>query len=199
MRNLVLTIMISASSAVFAVGDYQAGEEKSLVCAACHGDKGVSTNPEWPNIAGQHLPYLIKQLNDYKKGELRQAPTMQQILANISEQEMQDIALFYSMQPIAEGVTPKKYLDRGEQIYRGGDFDKHISACIACHGPDGKGNSQAGFPVVSGQHAAYTVLQLQAFKDGTRRNDLFAIMRDISKRMDNSDMEAVAHYMSGLH
>ena len=76
---------------------------------------------------------------------------------------------------------------------------KRITACIACHGPQGTGNAQAGFPVLSGQHAAYTVLQLVAFKDGKRKNDLNHIMQDISNRMSKEDMEAVAHYIEALH
>ena len=84
-------------------------------------------------------------------------------------------------------------------MYRGGDFNKHITACIACHGPKGTGNAQAGFPSISGQHAAYTIQQLQDFKEGKRKNDLNSIMRDISARMSIEDMEAVANYIAGLY
>ena len=118
---------------------------------------------------------------------------------NLSEQDMEDLAIFYAKQPIPQGKTAKKYLARGEQLYRGGDFSKHITACIACHGPKGTGNAQAGFPVVSGQQAAYTILQLEAFKSGQRSNDLNSIMHDISGRMSKEDMEAVANYMAGLY
>ena len=124
---------------------------------------------------------------------------MSPMAINLSEQDMEDLAIFYAKQPIPQGKTAKKYLARGEQLYRGGDFSKHITACIACHGPKGTGNKQAGFPVVSGQHAAYTVLQLQAFKDKKRSNDLNSIMHDISVRMDTDDMDAVANYMAGLY
>jgi cytochrome c553 len=175
------------------------GEEKAVVCAACHGPTGVSINPEWPNLAGQHRAYLVKQLHDMKEGHLRSSPIMAPMIANLTPKDIQDLATYYSQQPIPAGVTPKAYLSRGERLYRGGDFDKHITACIACHGPKGTGNAQAGFPVVSGQHAAYTVLQLQHFKTGQRKNDMNSIMRDISQRMNTDDMLAVANYMAGLH
>lgn len=172
---------------------------KSAVCAACHGAQGVSSNPQWPNLAGQHASYLIKQLHDFKKGITRNAATMTAVLANLNDQDMTELANFYSNQPIAEGETPEKFLKRGELLYRGGDFSKHITACIACHGPKGTGNAQAGFPVLTGQHAEYTIQQLQAFKDKKRTNDLNSIMRDISARMSQEDMEAVAYYIQGLH
>ncbi|KTD36619.1 cytochrome c4 [Legionella nautarum] len=172
---------------------------KAALCAACHGPQGISADPQWPNLAGQHTSYLIKQLHDFKTGTTRNAATMTAILASLYEQDIAELSIFYSKMPLPEGQTPEKFLKRGELLYRGGDFAKHISACIACHGPKGTGNAQAGFPVLTGQHAAYTVQQLQAFKDNKRTNDLNSIMRDLSSRMSQEDMEAVAYYIQGLH
>jgi cytochrome c553 len=199
MKKLALTLILCFPAVIYAQENPQTGQNKAQVCAACHGQQGISPTPEWPNLAGQHKQYLVKQLKDMKEGTLRIAPTMTAMIANLNEQDMNDLASFYAKMPLAEGSTPKKYLQRGEQIYRGGDFNKHITACIACHGPKGTGNAQAGFPVLSGQKAAYTVMQLQAFKDGKRTNDLNHIMRDISDRMTQDDMEAVAHYIEGLY
>lgn len=109
------------------------------------------------------------------------------------------MAVYYAKMSLAQGRTPEQFLKHGEQIYRGGDFAKGITACITCHGPKGTGNIQAGFPMLSGQHAAYTLQQLKAFKDGQRKNDLNHIMQDISARMSQDDMEAVAHYIEDLH
>lgn len=172
---------------------------KAKVCTACHGQEGNSINPQWPNLAGQHPIYFIKQLQDMKHLDLRNAPTMSALVATLSEQDMDDLAHYYAKIPRARGSTPRQFLQRGEQLYRGGDFAKRITACIACHGPKGTGNAQAGFPVLAGQHAAYTVMQLEAFKDGKRKNDLNHIMHDISSRMSQEDMEAVAHYIEGLY
>lgn len=172
---------------------------KTAVCAACHGPQGVSSNPQWPNLAGQHARYLIKELHDFKTGTTRNAAAMTAVLADLNDEDIAELADFYSKKPIASGETPEKLLKRGELLYRGGDFAKHITACIACHGPKGTGNAQAGFPLLTGQHAEYTIQQLQAFKDKKRTNDLNAIMRDISARMSQEDMEAVAYYIQGLH
>lgn len=175
-----------------------AGQEKSAMCAGCHGAQGNSMNAEWPNLAGQHADYLAKQLHDYKNAKTRNAPMMTPMVTSLTDQDITDIAAFYASLPRAQGTTPEKYLVRGEKLYRSGDLSKHITACIACHGPQGSGNAQAGFPSLSGQQPAYTVQQLEAFKNKTRINDLNSIMRDISSRMSHEDMEAVAHYLHGL-
>lgn len=174
-------------------------EDKTLLCSACHGPNGVSSNPVWPNIAGQNSTYFVKQLNDMKAGIHRDPSAMAGILASLSQQDIDDLAVYYAKMPAAEGSTPQQFLKRGEQLYRGGDFSKHIAACIACHGPKGTGNAQAGFPYIAGQHAPYTMLQLNAFKKGTRTNDLNHIMQDISSKMSKEDIEAVAHYIEGLY
>ncbi|PWY55712.1 cytochrome c4 [Legionella qingyii] len=199
MKKFVLTFILCFPLVLFAQENTSSAADKAVICSACHGQQGNSPNPDWPNIAGQHPKYFIKQLNDMKDSALRNAPTMNALVATLSKQDMDDLAAYYAKMPLANGSTPKQFLKRGEQIYRGGDFAKRITACIACHGPKGTGNAQAGFPILSGQHAAYTVLQLNAFKDGKRKNDLNHIMQDISSRMSQEDMEAVAHYIEGLH
>jgi len=199
MKKLALAFMLCSPLLGHAEEQQQTVASKATVCMACHGEQGISPQPEWPNLAGQHPIYFVKQLQDIKQGTTRNVPTMTAIVASLGEQEMNDLANYYASMPLAQGVTPKKFLKRGEQLYRGGDFTKHITACIACHGPNGTGNAQAGFPVLSGQNSAYLVLQLQAYKEGKRSNDLNHIMQDISKRMSSDDMEAVAHYIEGLH
>lgn len=172
--------------------------EKIGMCIACHGETGISTNPAWPHLAGQHAAYLFKQLKDMQENKTRPVPVMQAILVGLSQEELMGMAEFYAAQPLPTGITPEAYLERGEALYRGGDFEKQITACIACHGPTGEGNAQAGFPVLSGQHALYTQQQLKGFHDKVRRNDLNAIMQDISAKMDEQDMKAVAYYVQGL-
>lgn len=192
MRTLILSLLLCYSL------NSLAQDDKVTLCAACHGPQGISTTIQWPNLAGQHPKYLSKQLKDMQTGQ-RSVPTMQGIVASLQEQDIKELADYYAKIPAAQGSTPQKYLKRGEQLYRGGDFNKRISACIACHGPKGTGNAQAGFPLIAGQHAAYTMQQLFAFKNGSRSNDLNHIMHDISKKMNKEDMEAVAHYIEGLY
>jgi cytochrome c553 len=194
----LLTLLLY-SGIIFSDGNVQTGEGKSIICSACHGPDGVSINQMWPNLAGQHTKYLIKELQDFKQGKSRNEPTMKAMVANLTDQDIEDIAAFYSAKPIANGKTAAKYVARGEGIYRRGDMKKRITACIACHGPDGKGNAIAGFPSLSGQNPLYTISQLKAFKNNTRTNDISSIMHDISGHMSDEDMEAVANYILGLH
>lgn len=190
--NTLFFILILFSTTLFA-------EDKTLLCSACHGSKGISVNSEWPNLAGQNQTYFIKQLTDMKTGVHRQAGVMASILDSLSTKDIDDLAAYYAKMPAAQGTTPKQFVQRGELLYRGGDRSKHITACIACHGPQGTGNAQAGFPLIAGQHAAYTMLQLNAFKEKKRTNDLNHIMHDISSAMSQEDIEAVAHYIEGLY
>lgn len=199
MKIFIFTIALLATMVVNAADTSLVAPEKAKLCIACHGPEGNSSNPEWPNIAGQHASWMLKQLHDFKEGKTRNAPTMSAIVNTLTEDDMVQLSEYYSKLPVAENTTPQRYLKRGEELYRGGDFDKHITACIACHGPRGTGNAEAGFPLLSGQHAPYLILQLQAFKNKTRHNDLNAIMQDISSRMEKEDMEAVAWYIQGLY
>jgi len=199
MKKLALVFILCSPVVLYAQDNPSSGQNKALLCAACHGPEGVSTNSEWPNLAGQNEKYFIKQLKDLQQGTLRNAPTMSAMIATLNQQDIDDLAAYYAKMPVAQGSSPKKFVQRGEQLYRGGDFNKHIAACIACHGPKGTGNAQAGFPVLSGQHATYTAMQLQAFKDGKRTNDYNQIMQDICGKMTQDDMEAVAHYIEGLY
>lgn len=168
-------------------------------CTICHGVQGQSPNPQWPHLAGQHPQYFIKQLQDMKNPALREVPMMSALIGTLSPKDLDDLAAYYAKMKPIQGNTPTKYLKRGEQLYKLGDFTQRITACIACHGPKGMGNPKAGFPLIAGQNAAYIMVQLNAFKDGKRNNDLNHIMHSISSRMKQEDMEAVAHYIEGLH
>ncbi|WP_419419894.1 c-type cytochrome [Legionella sp. D16C41] len=199
MKKILFAIALTTTFAVQAADNTLAVPAKAATCVACHGPEGNSTNPLWPNIAGQHALYLEKQLYDFKKVTTRNVPVMTTIAATLTDADIKELSAYYAKLPLAQNTTPQKFVKRGEAIYRGGDLSKHITACIACHGPRGTGNNQAGFPVLSGQHAQYTISQLQAFQQKKRSNDLNEIMRDISHRMSPEDMEAVAYYIQGLH
>lgn len=171
------------------------GKEKTVMCAACHGESGYSTNDAWPHLAGQHKAYLVKQLHDFKKNESRHSPVMMPFSSSLTEEDIEAIALFYAKQtrPPAQNVSKN---EQGARLYRLGDSKKGIAACIACHGPNALGNPLAGFPLLANQKAEYTFLQLKAFKDKARQNDLNAIMQTIAGRMDEDDMRAVSIYLS---
>ena len=181
-----------------AVGDLAAGKTKAAACAACHGADGNSANPEWPKLAGQHEKYMVKQLADFKAGERNNA-MMAPMAAGLSEQDMADIAAYYGSQTLTGGKADPALVDAGEKLYRGGNTTTGVAACIACHAPNGMGNPQANFPRLSGQHAAYIVNQLKAFRAGERANDAGKMMQNIAARMTDAEMQAVASYIEGLH
>jgi cytochrome c553 len=183
------------------VGDPVAGKEKSQVCIACHGTDGNGAVPAWPKIAGQIEKYLVKELLEYRKADkgTRFESTMAAITQPLTDQDIADLAAFFSQQKGAPGATQQTQLELGQKIYRGGDLQKGLPACTACHGPQGQGNEPAKYPRLSGQHADYTIDQLKKFRAGTRSGDPNAIMRDIVNKMTDKEIQAVSSYVSGLH
>ncbi|MFP5507123.1 MAG: c-type cytochrome [Gammaproteobacteria bacterium] len=186
-----------AAAPAGAAGDATAGKAKAMACASCHGADGNSANPEWPSLAGQHAKYLAKQLADFKTGNRNNA-MMSPMAAPLSEQDMADIAAFFESQALKGGQADPALVEAGEKLYRGGNATTGVAACMACHGPNGMGNPQANFPRLSGQHAAYTVLQLKAFRAGERANDAGKMMQNIAARMTDAEIQAVASYIEGL-
>lgn len=180
-------------------GSAESGKAKALTCTACHGPEGNSSSALWPNIAGQNAPYTLAQLKAFKDGS-RADPLMSSQAMLLSEQDMADLAVYFESLPrAAQSVADQKLLARGEALYRGGDKDAGVAACLACHGPSGRGNPAAQYPALQGQHSAYTVKQLQAYAAGSRETDgKTKIMRDIAARLDQEDIDAVSSYMQGL-
>lgn len=192
-------VMFGAVSTVSAAGDAAAGKTKSMACAACHNADGNSMVPTFPKLAGQHAEYIAKQLADFKSGA-RKDPTMTGMSAPLSEQDMADLGAFFAGNTGSIGSAGDAgKAAMGKKIYLGGDKAKGISACMACHGPSGAGNPGAKFPALSGQHSTYIVKALKDFRSGTRANDPAKMMRDIAAKMSDSDIEAVAEYIAGLH
>lgn len=187
------------ASVAHAAGDAKAGETKAQACAACHGPNGKSSVPNFPKLAGQHAGYIAKQLADFKKGETRSNAIMAGQVANLSSQDMADLGAYYAKQSASLGRADKELAVLGEKLYRGGNMDKGLTACIACHGPTGSGNPAANFPLLSGQHTEYLVKALKDFRDGKRSNDMNGMMRDIAGKMSDREIQAVASYVSGLH
>ena len=208
MRTIVLAgavLLGLGNSFAIAAGDAAAGQAKAAVCVACHGADGNSPAPAFPKLAGQGERYLIKQITDIKT-KVRVVPQMMGLVDNLSDQDIADISAHYAAQKGAANQAKKDTLAKGEQIYRGGIRDKGVPACAACHAPDGIGNAAAGFPRLSGQHADYIVTQLKAYRsaaDGDqsgRANDGDTKpMRSIGARLSDSEIAALANYISGLH
>ncbi|MDZ7660754.1 c-type cytochrome [Thiohalophilus sp.] len=197
----ILAASLLAPAFAFAApaGDAGAGEAKAQSCAACHGAKGNSAVANFPKLAGQHAGYTAKQLADFKQGETRSDPIMAGQVAGLSEQDMADLGAYYAKQSVSLGQADEELAVLGEKIYRGGNSERGVSACIACHGPTGAGNPAANFPLLSGQHAEYLVKALEDFRGGKRTNDMGGMMQDIASNMSDREIKAVASYISGLH
>lgn len=198
MRMLLAVAAVAAAlgmnNTALAEGSVEAGEQKAAVCLACHGPNGNSMNPEWPNLAGQHAEFIFAQLEAFKSGE-RQNPLMTPMAIGLTEQDMLDLAAYYEAQAPAALEADPALVEAGRALYLGGNLDRGITACTACHGPTGQGNPMAGYPVVAGQHAVYSAIALRAYASGERAN---AIMQDIASRMSEEDIAAVTSYIQGL-
>lgn len=195
---LALFLCTATASSWAQAGDAAAGKAKAATCAACHGADGNSTNPEWPKIAGQHAAYIEKQIIDLKEATTRSNALMSGMIAGLSEQDIKDLSAFYATQTMSAGVAEESLVTLGQRIYRGGNAESGVPACMACHGPQGAGDPMGGFPRLGGQHATYVQAQLDAYREGTRSNDAKRMMRDIALKMTPDEMKAVASYINGL-
>lgn len=202
-----LTLRVAASLLVlfsvqaFAKGDATAGQTKSAICAACHGVDGNSMVPNWPKLAGQHEKYLVRQATLIKSGA-RMVPEMAGITPGLSEQDILDISAYFASQAVAGGVADESLVELGERIYRAGNAETGVPACMACHGPAGEGNPLAGYPALAGQHSVYTAKMLTGFRDGDNWGDSDApskIMNGSAAELSDAEIAAVASYIQGLH
>ena len=196
--TFALTWLCTGSLAL-AEGSASAGQAKAATCGACHGMDGNSVNPEWPSLAGQHAQYIVKQLHAFKSGA-RQNPTMAPMAMGLSDQDMEDVAAYFASQTVKGKEADKSKVAAGQKLYRGGNTASKVPACLACHGPDGRGNPGAGYPSIRGQHSVYVAAQLNAYKSGTRTTDATnnKMMREIAAGLSADDIAAVASYVQGI-
>ena len=201
MNKLIVSLLLTLGlvGVAHAAGDAKAGQAKAAVCGACHGADGNSMAPNFPKLAGQGERYLLKQMHDIKDGK-RTVLEMTGLLTNLSDQDLADIAAYFSSQNGSVGAADPKLVAQGEALFRGGKLAEGMPACTGCHNPADQGNAEAGFPHLGGQHAAYTAKQLTAFREGERTNDGDAmIMRSIAAKLSNKDIAAISSYIEGLH
>lgn len=188
---------ICASALSLAEGSVEEGQSKATACIACHGADGNSSNPEWPNLAGQHETYIKRQLQAFKSGA-RKNPLMTPMATGLSQDDMDDLAAYYAQQtPQGLEADPGK-VPLGQRLYRGGDTRLGTAACSACHGPGGDGNAAAGYPAIQGQHAVYLAAQLRAYRSGTRLTDPSQMMRQVASTLTDEQIDAIASYIQGL-
>ncbi|MEY3747854.1 MAG: hypothetical protein RL194_1313 [Pseudomonadota bacterium] len=181
-----------------AAGDAAKGATiANQVCMACHGADGNSPISMYPTLAGQHPEYITKQLHDFKSGERKNA-IMAGMVAALTDEDMANLGAYYASQTAKPGTAKSNGKGSvGEKIYKAGIAGLGVPACASCHGPTGAG-VPVQFPRLAGQHADYTVAQLQTFRSGERANDAAKMMRMIASKLSDQDMAAVADYIQGL-
>lgn len=194
-------LLALVSVQALAEGDASAGQAKSAICAACHGADGNSMVPNWPKIAGQHEAYLLRQIHLIKDGA-RNVPEMVGIVPGLSDQDMADLSAYFAAQSMAGGVADESSVELGERIFRAGNAETGVPACMACHGPAGEGNPLSGYPALAGQHSVYTSNLLTRFRAGENWGEDDApshVMNGVAAELSDEEIQAVASYIQGLY
>lgn len=212
MKRVLLAALLSASWATFAQGpgagtidpitrgDAAAGAGKAAVCTACHGVNGNSTNPAWPKLAGQGSRFTVEQLKAFKTG-LRKDPLMTPMAQPLSEQDMRDLSAHFAAQAPSPGIASPASVETAQKIYRAGNAERALPACIACHAPNGAGNPASGYPRIGGQHATYVAKRLREYRalaaeplpDGNLK-----AMAAVAAKLSDMEVDALASYVNGL-
>lgn len=199
--SLLSSVLLLASLPAFAAGDAAAGQAKSAVCAACHGADGNSVVPNWPKLAGQHAQYMTRQVTLIKSGA-RVVPEMVGVVPGLTDQDIADLSAWFASQQSVGGVADEATLTLGERIFRAGNAESGVPACMSCHGPAGEGNPLAVYPALAGQHAVYTANMLTRFRAGEHWGEGDApsqVMNGAAAELSDEEIAAVASYIQGLH
>jgi cytochrome c553 len=167
------------------------------VCSNCHGRTGNAISPNFPNLSGQPEAYVAGQLHEFKKHS-RQDPAgyeyMWGLSHNLSDKQIDELARHFSglmpeRQPV-EGQPAQ--IAAGETIFNNGVPAKGIPACNTCHGPKGEGN--ATFPRIAGQHRDYLIKQLTVFQRTNQRPEGI-IMKTVAHELTKDNIDNVAAYL----
>ncbi|OOS07910.1 Cytochrome c553 [Moraxella cuniculi DSM 21768] len=209
---------LSAYAASYPVPAYNIEAGKAIVennCAACHGANGVSVAPLQPNLGGQNIKYLYKQLVDFKT-KARRNGVMEAQLVGLTQQDLADVAGYYASQaPWTPGYGNKATAAEATKLYLGGDKTRGVIPCAGCHDPKGSGNAFAAFPRLGGQHASYLALQLKLFRAAGREDEVATdmevrtndaakkgekgMMQMVAARLSDRDIKILSEYLSAVH
>jgi cytochrome c553 len=183
--NVVMTSEMLTRPSQVSIGR---GATLAQRCAICHGPQGVS-DANSPNLAGQFAAVTYKELNDFKTGA-RVNAVMSPFAANMSNQDMLDLAAYYSYLPRVPTSHANEQIPAPPIVTTGAPM-RNIAPCGSCHGDI---DNKAGSPWLGGQSAVYIKAQLMAFAAGTRRNDISQQMRNIARHMTPEEIDQVARY-----
>lgn len=202
MKKLIAGVIFGVGLTAMAhgAGDPEAGKQSAAACQACHGPNGAKPiMGVYPKLSGLGERYLYDQLVAIQE-DARSIPEMIGQLDGKSDQDLQDLAAYFAKQDMVVSQADPDLAEKGAAVYRGGNMASGVPACAGCHNPQGKGNAPAGYPHLGGQNAEYITKQLEAYRAGTRANGSNAeIMMDVSSRLTDAEIEAVASYISGLN
>jgi len=192
---LCLLSMPLAGGAARAADAARAEEIVQGQCSICHGPDGENSTPAFPRLAGQNAVYVARQLAAFKTG-VRRSPTMQPMVAELSEADFAALGAWYASRPThVHPVEDPGLAVAGRALWTVGNTPAGVPACAICHGADGHGGE--AIPRLAGQHAMYVYRQLKQFggRDTTRDN---ASMHLIASRLSDADMRAVSAFVSGM-
>lgn len=177
-------------------GNPEKGRQLAESCQACHSTDSANAGTANPYLSAQLATYLYRQLHDYKDGS-RQNPVMTGIASGLSDQDMADIAQWYSQQKPVEPRPSSGKSSGTPSLVSKGDSKRLIPPCGICHGWEGQGEA-VDTPRLAGQKAAYLSQVLAAYQSGERHNDIYRRMRAMSERLSTEEMEALAGYYASM-
>ena len=183
-----------ATLGLLQAADPARGEElaDSSKCAKCHGDAGVSDDPDDVNIAGLRASYIFKQLKDYQDGN-RDDKDMLKKVKDLDDQQLADLAVWFASQAPAPVAADRSTDPAVLRLVFHGDPTRMLKACASCHGRDGRGG-QFDHPALAGQYPDYLVYTLTEFREDDRTNDIYSRMRHIAQALTEEEIEALAGY-----
>src|SRR5580692_4052725 len=167
-------------------GDPVRGKAISYTCLGCHGVAGYRNaypNYSVPKLVGQHPEYLIAALQEYKADQ-RSHLTMHAQAERLSDQDMADIAAYFSGAVLQPGPVPAN----------APPAPAAVAVCAACHGATGV-SLVANYPILAGQYRDYLRREIAEYKDGGRKNPIMSAM---SATIKDSDVDALAEYFSKM-
>jgi cytochrome c553 len=177
-------------------GNAEQGRKIAETCDSCHAATPQNASSDFPYLQGQLATYLYKQLQDYKHGK-RPHDIMKAIVAGLSDQDMANVARWYSLQSRPERTPSTMNRETVMNLVERGDGRRILPPCSACHGNDGQGK-MIDNPSLAGQKAVYLENALLAYQSGTRYNDLYQRMRLIAQQLSQDEIKLLAKYYQGM-
>jgi len=197
---LAVSFVSVAAQAQDITGNAQAGEKINAMCIGCHGIKGYQASfPEVykvPMISGQNAKYIEAALHAYKKGD-RKHPTMRSISESLTDQNMADLAVYYSKHGLVDGQLEAKEV-KAPSVEVAALLGK--ANCASCHGANFSTPIDPSYPKIGGQHADYLYVALKAYKisDNAKVGRNNAIMASMAKQYSNAELKLMANYLASV-